>query len=205
MNYIIVYPDELNHFGVKGMKWGVRKEPYSNSQIMRRQKDSSMSQERKAKIKKAAKIGAAVAVTAAVAYGGYKLHAVRQSNKAAVGKYIMENGYFGKTKITGKELQAGTFIGPKGKGQTKALVTTYNTRKNTLSKGILGPNIKVEEFSKSFTNKPVYLGRNKPAGLNVASSSRSRDIGRRDPVNNKFLNKDQIKYYSDYYNRYIKK
>lgn len=24
MNYIIVYPNELNHYGVKGMKWGVR-------------------------------------------------------------------------------------------------------------------------------------------------------------------------------------
>lgn len=25
-NYVIVYPNELKHFGVKGMKWGVRKE-----------------------------------------------------------------------------------------------------------------------------------------------------------------------------------
>lgn len=25
-NYVIVYPNELNHFGVKGMKWGVRRQ-----------------------------------------------------------------------------------------------------------------------------------------------------------------------------------
>lgn len=29
-NYIIVPPDELNHYGVKGMKWGVRKDPRSD-------------------------------------------------------------------------------------------------------------------------------------------------------------------------------
>ena len=30
-NYIIVYPNELNHFGVRGMKWGVRKDYRANS------------------------------------------------------------------------------------------------------------------------------------------------------------------------------
>ena len=39
MNYIIVYKDELYHHGVKGMKWGVRKEPqnasYSDAQRKR--------------------------------------------------------------------------------------------------------------------------------------------------------------------------
>lgn len=31
MEYVIVYPNELNHFGVKGMKWGVRKDYKANS------------------------------------------------------------------------------------------------------------------------------------------------------------------------------
>lgn len=61
-NYIIVYPDELNHFGVKGMKWGVRKTT------------NNPPSSRKQKIVKAAKVGAVVAATGLAIYGGYKAH-----------------------------------------------------------------------------------------------------------------------------------
>ena len=199
--YKIVHPDELNHHGVKGMKWGIRndRKPTSSGGGYK----SSDKNTRNAKIKKAAKIGVAVAVTAAAVYGGYKLHQVRQSNKAAVGKYIMENGYFGKTKITGKSLKVQGFQNPNKKGFQKVVVKTYDTRKDSLSKSLLGPNIKVTEISKSFANKPVYTGQN-TSGIKVASSSMSRDIGRHDPLRNKRLTKEQTKYYADYYNRYIK-
>ena len=60
---MIYYTEELSHYGVKGMKWGVRKE----------RKASDSANTNADKLKKAAKIGAAVAATALVAYGGYKI------------------------------------------------------------------------------------------------------------------------------------
>lgn len=116
----------------------------------------------------------------------------------------MENGYFGKTKITGKSLHVQGFVNHNGKGYHDKVVKTYETRKDSLSKGLLGPNMKVSEISKSFVKSPVYTGHNTPPGLKVAESTNIRNIGRNDPVHNKFLTKEQTKYYADYYNRYIK-
>ena len=77
---------ELYHYGVPGMKWGQRKaRPVSTGVGPRRgasqqQTTSSpasskaQSQARKAKVKKALTIGAAVAGTALAAYGAYKLN-----------------------------------------------------------------------------------------------------------------------------------
>lgn len=66
---------ELHHAGVKGMKWGRRKAiPFSNTIARTRRKQSSSpeqvarNEERKKKAIKAAKIGAAVAATALVAF-----------------------------------------------------------------------------------------------------------------------------------------
>lgn len=61
--YIVIYPDELNHFGVKGMKWGVRKQQNYHT---------NNSSNKRHNFKKAAKIGAAVALTGIAAYGAYK-------------------------------------------------------------------------------------------------------------------------------------
>jgi hypothetical protein len=94
------YPDYLAHFGIKGMKWGVRRYQnkdgsYTKQGLSRRYGASggsrsggsggkggsgkarggsgSNTEARKAKIKKAAKIAAATAGTAALAYGAYRL------------------------------------------------------------------------------------------------------------------------------------
>lgn len=76
MNYRIIYNDELYHHGVKGMKWGVRRQ--NTTSAGRGQNTASRGaaspEQRKARIKKAAKIGVAVAGTALAAYGGYKVY-----------------------------------------------------------------------------------------------------------------------------------
>ena len=84
-----MYNDELKHFGVKGMKWGVRhyqdkkgrltsagKKRYSDNS-KRKKNDTIDSNKKKFQLtdkqKKYIKIGAAAATTALVAYGAYKL------------------------------------------------------------------------------------------------------------------------------------
>lgn len=71
------YPDYLMHYGVPGMKWGVRKQRVTSGKTKRRSSKGSMYEEdKKARRRRNAKIAAGVAggVAAAVlaAYGAYK-------------------------------------------------------------------------------------------------------------------------------------
>ena len=82
--------NELYHFGVKGMKWGIRRNrslPTGNSK--KASSNKTEAQARKEKIKKAAIIGTAVVGTALAAYGTYK---ASKYLKEKAGKLSYESG-----------------------------------------------------------------------------------------------------------------
>lgn len=114
---------ELQHHGVKGMKWGRRKARPQSTGTGRRggyassdsaQSEAARKEERRAKAKRSAKIGAAVVGTALAVYGAKKLHdVIRDKNylyrmeqgSKAIDKYIKKTStaYFPGEKYDWRE------------------------------------------------------------------------------------------------------
>lgn len=67
------YPDYLMHYGIPGMKWGVRKRRVTSGKTNRRSSKGSMSEEdKKARRRRNMKIAAGVAGVVLAAYGAHK-------------------------------------------------------------------------------------------------------------------------------------
>lgn len=86
MNYL--KNDYILHFGVKGMKWGVRKDRDKTSSRKRSESKESSSEkkgltDRQKKVLKGAAIGATALLAA---YGGYKLHQIYKDKAVDLGK-----------------------------------------------------------------------------------------------------------------------
>ena len=85
--------DELYHHGIKGMKWGVRKKSYYNSSGTKKaSKNQTDEKNRREKLKKSVKIGAAVVGASLAVYGGYKLSRYTKNKKASakLAKKVLE-------------------------------------------------------------------------------------------------------------------
>jgi hypothetical protein len=94
--------DYLIHYGVKGMKWGVRRQAQVSAGRGQNiaSRGPASPEQRKARIKKAAKIGVAVAGTALAAYGAHKLHdkqVLQMANNYAK-LYVEDSNYFKSVK-----------------------------------------------------------------------------------------------------------
>lgn len=72
----------ISHHGVKGMKWGVRKQKLASG--IKKVKKKFNEPETKAKIKKAVKIGAGIAVAGLAIYGAYKFRASKRQYEAII-------------------------------------------------------------------------------------------------------------------------
>ena len=149
--YNMTYPNELYHYGVKGMKWGVRRYQnkdgsYTSEGKKRREQDPETIQKRKAIAKKVAVATvAAVGVSVAAAYAAKNPEAISRVMQS-VGKTTVNALKTGKSKTVayGKKAVKSAMSGVKEglnesikeapKKATKAVVTglTLNATKRFL-------------------------------------------------------------------------
>ena len=166
-----MYENELMHYGVKGMKWGVRKEyEYSSNGYGRgsvvtknQNQNNQVTTNKKKPMSRAKKVAIGAAVTAGIvagAYGTYKLSSIRNANNINSGKAFVEQSdrlntkvsdlvNSAKTKITGKQYvdtyieQGTTFsrIQTSSEFENHAFYATYKKRDQEKYMGLFGKNL----------------------------------------------------------------
>lgn len=86
---------ELEHYGVKGMKWGVRRTPFqlghkTSPRHIGKSKRIKQDAEFKRRALKMAKIGAAAAATGLATYGAYKLYDISVPKTIQITKTVQK-------------------------------------------------------------------------------------------------------------------
>ena len=102
--------NELSHYGVRGMKWGIRKQrPMVIGRSRSKSYESADQQKaaRRARAKRAAKIGAGIAVGVLAAYGAKKLYNKQVLEMA--NNYVRMNYIHGEPFSTVQEAKSNWF------------------------------------------------------------------------------------------------
>ena len=99
MNYRVVYLDELYHYGVKGMQWGVRKEyvPKGRNKVL----DDQTAEKKRKGLTKNQKIAIGTVSAVAIIGGSYYLYRTGKFDKLAeIGKKAVDSQFGGKSTIS---------------------------------------------------------------------------------------------------------
>ena len=217
-------PDELYHYGVKGMRWGVRRYQNEDGSLKaagerhRAQREggsysgggssggSSKKADRRRKLKRAlgVTLGAAAAGAAAY-YGGKKL-----------GSHLV-NKYYGKNaKFTNAAGKFANSVDKYGLGAKNRIASKYQDARSGLKNSKFGRRVATEKFKAGYLGKKGYakdvLGRAREGAVNKAYwlqekgslyGQKAKSGLKSAPTTAKNLkNKAKIKYYlgkTDYY------
>ena len=165
MSEYVLTKDELYHHGIKGQKWGIRrfqnsdgsytaegKERYGFGQKVKTSistgKEWVSLKLKDPKVKKAIKIGAAVAVTALAIYGGYKLSKFIKADKFAKTVFKAEKV---KSAVSGaKFIAEGDY---KNGRATSSNISSYRKNYSSLLKKGLNEKSELRKIRKRFSDR----------------------------------------------------